>query len=61
MDKIKQRFQLLSLLIIFFIYRALSALFANNLTETIIWALISGIYGVSLLIAYLFIKRSQSK
>lgn len=61
MDKIKQRFQLLSILIIFFIYRTLAALYANNIEETLIWFLVSVIYGISLIILYFFIKRWQNQ
>ena len=59
MEKLKSQIQLLSLITIFFIYRAISALFFNNYPEFIFWILISILYALSLVILYLFFKKRQ--
>jgi len=59
MEKLKSNIQLLSLLIIFFIYRAISATFFNNDAEFILWLLISILYAISLIILYMVLKKRQ--
>jgi len=59
MEKLKSNIQLLSLLIIFFIYRAISALTFNNDAEFMLWFLVSILYAISLIILYMVLKRRQ--
>jgi len=59
MDNFKSTIQLLSLIIIFFIYKAISALFFNEYTEFILWFLISIIYAVSLIILYIVFRKRK--
>jgi hypothetical protein len=59
MEKLKSNIQLLSLLIIFFIYRAVSAIISNNDAEFILWFLISILYAISLIILYIVLKKRQ--
>lgn len=59
MEKLKSQIQLLSLITIFFIYRAISALIFNNFPEFILWIIISIIYALSLVILYLVFKKRQ--
>ena len=57
MEKLKSNIQLLSLLIIFFIYRAVSAIISNNDAEFILWFLISIRYAMSRIILYRVVKK----
>jgi hypothetical protein len=59
MDKLQKQIQLLALIIIFPIYRAISAIVLNNYPEFILWIIISIIYAISLVILYLVFKKRQ--
>ena len=57
MDKLGSTFRLLSLVSVFFIYKAIAGAISNNTNEITIWALITIIYIVSLAIMYYVAKR----
>ena len=59
MEKLQKQIQLLSLIIIFPIYRAISAIIVNNYPEFILWFLISILYAISLIILYMVFKKRQ--
>lgn len=59
MEKLQKQIQLLALIIIFPIYRAVSAIIYNNYPEFILWILISIFYAISLVILYLVFKKRQ--
>jgi len=59
MEKLQKQIQLLALIIIFPIYRAISALISNNYPEFILWILISILYAISLVILYFVFKKRQ--
>jgi len=61
MDKLRYQIQLLSLLSIFFIYRAIYAAFLEKTNEVIIWSLITVVYIISLIIMYFVIKYWQKE
>jgi hypothetical protein len=61
MSKLQNRMQLLSLITIFFIYRAIVGYFEKNNVEIIIWSLISVVYIISLIILYFIVKRWQKE
>ncbi len=57
MDKLKSRVQLLSLFIIFFIYKAIAGIVDNNYSEFVLWLMISIVYAISLMILYFAFKK----
>ena len=59
MDKIKSRVQLLSLFIIFFIYKAIAGIIDNNFSEFVFWFMFSIVYAISLMILYFAFKKRQ--
>lgn len=59
MDKLKSRVQLLSLFIIFFIYKAIAGIVDNNYSEFLLWFMISIVYAISLTILYFAFKKRQ--
>jgi len=59
MDKLKSRVQLLSLLIIFFIYKAIAGIVDNNYSEFVLWFMFSIFYAISLTILYFAFKKRQ--
>jgi hypothetical protein len=59
MDKLKSRVQLLSLFIIFFIYKAIAGIVANNYSEFVLWFMFSIVYAISLMILYFAFKKRQ--
>ena len=61
MDKLRFRIQLLSLLSIYFIYRAIAGLISKDLNEFTLWLLITFAYIISLIILYFVIKRWQKE
>jgi len=61
MDKLKSRLQLLGLISLFFIYRAISSLLSNNLPEFLLWVSFSVLYLISLIISYFILKKSGSQ
>ncbi|MBY9016940.1 MAG: hypothetical protein KGD68_14720 [Candidatus Lokiarchaeota archaeon] len=61
MDKVRSRIQLLSLLTIFFIYRAISAIMYNDVPEFTLWFLISIVYSLSLIILYLAFRQREKR
>ncbi|MFX1389376.1 MAG: hypothetical protein ACFE9Z_04850 [Promethearchaeota archaeon] len=61
MDRIKSTIRLLSLLSLFFIYRAIMGAIDNNSTEIILWTLITVIYIISLIILYFMAQRWEKQ
>jgi len=59
MDKLKSRVQLLSLFIIFFIYKAIAGIVDNNYSEFVLWFMFSIVYAISLTILYFAYKKRQ--
>ena len=59
MDKLKSRVQLLSLFIIFFIYKAIAGIVDNNYSEFVLWFMFSIVYAISLTILYFAFKKRQ--
>jgi len=59
MDKLKSRVQLLSLFIIFFIYKAIAGIIDNNYSEFVLWFMFSIVYAISLMILYFAFKKRQ--
>jgi len=59
MNILRSRIQLLSLISIFFIYKAIDAGIRDNINEVALWVLITVIYIISLLILYFVMKKSQ--
>ena len=59
MEKLQKQIQLLALIIIFPIYKAVEALISNNYPEIILWTLISILYAISLIILYMVLKKRQ--
>ena len=59
MDKLKSRVQLLSLFIIFFIYKAIAGIIYNNYSEFVFWFMFSIVYAISLTILYFAFKKRQ--
>ncbi len=60
-NKLRFRIQLLSLLSIFFIYKAIEASFSKNPNEVMLWSLITVVYAISLIIMYFVIKNWQKE
>ena len=60
-NKLRSRIQLLSLLIIFFIYKAVSAVLYNNFPEFTLWLLISIGYAISLIILYIVLRQREKR
>ncbi len=56
MDNLKQRLQLLALFSIFFIYKTISS---QTIEEMSLWFMITLVYLISLMIAYLTLRGSQ--
>ena len=59
MEKLQKQIQLLALIIIFPIYKAIEAIILNSYPEIILWMLISIFYAISLVVLYLVFKRRQ--
>ncbi|MFW9940989.1 MAG: hypothetical protein ACFFFT_08105 [Candidatus Thorarchaeota archaeon] len=57
MDKIQSTFQLLALVSIFFIYRTIMGILNGNSDEVVIWSLITIVYIISLIVAYIVLMR----
>lgn len=60
-NKLRFRIQLLSLLSIFFIYKAIEASFSKNPNEVMLWSLITVVYAISLTIMYFVVKNWQKE
>ncbi len=60
-NKLRFRIQLLSLLSIFFIYKAIEASFSKNPNDVMLWSLITVVYVISLIIMYFVIKNWQKE
>jgi len=60
-NKLRFRIQLLSLLSIFLIYKAIEASFAKNPNDVMLWSLITVVYAISLTIMYFVIKNWQKE
>ena len=60
-NKLRFRIQLLLLLSIFFIYKAIEASFSKNPNEVMLWSLITVVYVISLIIMYFVIKNWQKE
>ena len=61
MDKLKSRLQLLSLISLFLIYRAISSLISGNLPEFLLWISFTVVYLISLMILYFIFKKTSSQ
>ena len=61
MEKLQKQIQLLALIIIFPIYKAISEIVLNNYPEFILWILISILYAISLIILYMVLKKRQKQ
>jgi len=59
MEKLKSRVQLLSLFIIFFIYKAVAGIVDNNFSEFVFWFMFSIVYAISITILYFVFKKRQ--
>ncbi len=59
MEKLQKQIQLLALVIIFPIYKAVEAIVLNSYPEIILWTLISIFYAISLVILYFVFKKRQ--
>jgi len=59
MEKLQKQIQLLALIIIFPIYKAIEAIVLNSYPEIIFWTLISIFYAISLVVLYLVFKKRQ--
>jgi hypothetical protein len=60
MDKISSSIRLLSLVSIFFIYKAIMGAIENNQNEVILWSSITIIYIISIIIMYLVVKKWEN-
>jgi len=60
-NKLRSRIQLLSLLIIFFIYKAVSAVLYNDIPEFTLWLLIAIGYAISLIILYIVLRQREKR
>jgi uncharacterized membrane protein len=60
MDKLKSRVQLLSLFIIFFIYKAIVGIIENDYSEFVLWFMFSIVYAISLMILYFAFKKKAN-
>ncbi|MHA1195432.1 MAG: hypothetical protein ACTSRH_09350 [Promethearchaeota archaeon] len=61
MNKTKRRMQLLSLLSIFFIYKAIESIFYNRFSDFSFWMLITAVYIISLIIMYFVAKKYEEQ
>jgi hypothetical protein len=61
MKNIGNKITLLSLFIIFFIYRTILAFVNENEAEIIFWLIILIIYSISLVVLYFILKKYQEK
>lgn len=59
MERLKSRVQLLSLFIIFFIYKAIAGIVDNNYSEFVLWFMFSIVYAISIMILYFALKKRQ--
>jgi len=59
MEKLQKQIQLLALIIIFPIYKAIEAIVLDFYPEIILWTLISIFYAISLVVLYFAFKRRQ--
>lgn len=59
MDRLKSRVRLLSLFIIFFIYKAIAGIVDNNYSEFVFWFMFSIVYAISLTILYFAFRKRQ--
>ncbi|MFX1313555.1 MAG: hypothetical protein ACFFHD_13255 [Promethearchaeota archaeon] len=61
MDKISSGIRLLTLFIIFFVYKAIMGLIEKNTNEIILWSLITVVYIISLGISYFLVKKWEKE
>ena len=59
MEKLQKQIQLLALIIIFPIYKAIEAIVLKAYPEIILWTLVSIFYAISLVILYLVFNKRQ--
>jgi hypothetical protein len=59
MEKLQKQIQLLALIIIFPIYKAIEAIVLEIYLEIILWTIVSIFYAISLGILYLVFKKRQ--
>jgi len=60
MNKLQKRIQLLTLISIFFIYRAVTAYLENDINLAIVWFILTIVYIISLIIM-LFVAKNWQK
>lgn len=61
MDKLKSRLQLLSLISLFFVYRAITSILSGDLPEFLLWISFFVVYLISLMILYFIFKKTSSQ
>lgn len=61
MDKTRSTIQLLALISIYFIYKAIMGIITNNSIEVMLWSIITLVYIISLIILYFVIKKWESE
>ena len=61
MDKLKPRIQLLALLSLFFIYKIIMGFLSSDINEITLWAMITFVYLISLLILFIVIQNWQKR
>jgi hypothetical protein len=61
MNKLQNRMRLFSLITIFFLYRAIASYIEKDPMTSIVWALISISYVISLIILYFVVKKWQKE
>ncbi len=61
MNKLQKRIQLLTLISIFFIYRAVTAYLENDINLAIVWFIMTIVYIISLIIMLFVAKNWQER
>ncbi|MFX0165776.1 MAG: hypothetical protein ACFE9V_10690 [Candidatus Hodarchaeota archaeon] len=61
MDRLHSTLRLLSLVSIFFIYRAIMGAINDKSNEVILWSLITIVYVISLVVAYFVLTRGEKE
>ncbi len=61
MNKLKPRIQLLALLSLFFIYKIIMGFLSSDINEITLWAMITFVYLISLLILFIVIQNWQKR
>ena len=61
MQKLQSRLTLLALFSIFFIYKTIDAAISNKASEAYLWALITFVYLISLIVAFFVFKKFEKE